>query len=210
MDPNTLSADYIDDHLSVLAQKHCRFVLYYFEESSETVSDIDDLAAYLRSRDETADDTVTRTLHHATLPALAAVGAIDYDPRNGTVRYRGHSTLEKWLSHIAADERGISQSDLESTPSRPDTTDGSDTVVFETYKPEQDRTLTDAVLDAIETCKGEDISYTDFTLFNDIEPEALNNVFKDDAEPGTTLSFSTDGVHVELWGDGGVEIRVSE
>lgn len=78
------------------------------------------------------------------------------------------------------------------------------------YTPDQDRSLTDAVLDTIENCKGDDLQRTDFVLYEDIDPDALNTLFRNDAQPRTTVTFTTDGVEVELWGDGGVEIRVTE
>lgn len=83
-------------------------------------------------------------------------------------------------------------------------------VVQDTYTPDQDRSLTDAVLDAIEKCKGDDLMRADFILYEDIDPDALNTLFRHDAKPRTTVMFTTDGVQVELWGDGGVEIRVQE
>ncbi len=83
-------------------------------------------------------------------------------------------------------------------------------MVRKLYTPDQDRSLTEAVLDAIEDCKGEDLLRTDFILYEDIDPEALNSLFRHDAQSRTTVTFETDGVTVELWGDGGVEIRVTE
>lgn len=85
-----------------------------------------------------------------------------------------------------------------------------DDAVQDTYTPNQDRSLTDAILDAIENCKGNDLQRTDFVLFKDINPDALNTLFRHDAQPRTTVTFTTDGVQVELWGDGGVKIRVTE
>lgn len=91
------------------------------------------------------------------------------------------------------------------------TEDGTrDTGVQDTYSPDQDRSLTDAVLDAIEECKGEDLLRSDFVLYEDINSDALDTLFRHDAEPRTRVGFSTDGVRIELWGDGGVEIRVED
>jgi len=88
--------------------------------------------------------------------------------------------------------------------------DTRDDQVQDTYTPEQDRSLTEAILDTIEKCKGEDLLRTDFVLYEDINPDALNNLFRHDAQPRTSVAFTTDGVRVELWGDGGVEIRVED
>lgn len=84
------------------------------------------------------------------------------------------------------------------------------TPVQKLYTPTQERSLTEAVLDAIEECKGEDLVRTDFVLYEDIDSDALDSLFRHDAQPRTTVTFDTDGVEVELWGDGGIEIRVTD
>ncbi|WP_312911364.1 HalOD1 output domain-containing protein [Natronosalvus caseinilyticus] len=78
------------------------------------------------------------------------------------------------------------------------------------YTPDQDRSLTEAVLDAIEDYKGEDLLRADFVLYEDVNPDALNSLFRPDAQSRTTVTFDTDGVTVELRGNGGVEIRVTD
>lgn len=85
-----------------------------------------------------------------------------------------------------------------------------DGIVRDIYIPDQDRSLTDAILNVIKNCKGNDLLRTDFVLFEDINPAALSNLFRHDAQPRTRVAFTTDGVQVELWGDGGVEIRVED
>lgn len=78
------------------------------------------------------------------------------------------------------------------------------------YTPDQDRSLSDAVLDAIEEYKGEDLARSDFVLYEDIDPDALDSLFRHDARPRTTVEFDTDDVRVELYGDSGVVITVRE
>ncbi|QLG63376.1 HalOD1 output domain-containing protein [Halorarum salinum] len=85
-----------------------------------------------------------------------------------------------------------------------------DDVVRDAYTTDQDRSLTDAMLGAIERCKGDDLTRDDFVLYEDVNPDALDSLFRHDAEPRTEVTFATDGVEVELWGDGGVEIRVGD
>lgn len=80
--------------------------------------------------------------------------------------------------------------------------------VEDRYTSDQDRTLSDAVLEAIQEYKGEDVSKSDFVLYDDINPDALDNLFRHDANPRTHVGFDTDDVRVELYGDGGIEIRV--
>ncbi len=64
------------------------------------------------------------------------------------------------------------------------------------------------ILEAIEDQKGEDLSEADFRLYDDIDPDALDNLFRKDANADTTVEFNTDDVTVTLRGDGTVKIRV--
>jgi hypothetical protein len=86
--------------------------------------------------------------------------------------------------------------------------DERDGQVRDVYRPAQDRSLHEAILDTIEKCKGEDLLRTDFDLYEDVNPDGLDDLFRQDAQPRTRVTFTTDDVQVELWGDGGVEIRV--
>lgn len=87
---------------------------------------------------------------------------------------------------------------------------GCDDVARETYAPEQDQSLGDAIVDAIEACRGEDLLRTDFDLFEDVYADALEDLVRRDADPGTRLTIETDSLEVELWRDDGVEIRVED
>ncbi|MFC4548699.1 MULTISPECIES: HalOD1 output domain-containing protein [Halorussus] len=84
-----------------------------------------------------------------------------------------------------------------------------DDKVHQRYYPEEDRKLSTAVLEAIEDQKGEDLSKADFRLYDDVDPDALDALFRSDADANTSVQFNTDDVTVTLWGDGGVEIRIT-
>lgn len=88
--------------------------------------------------------------------------------------------------------------------------DTCETVVRDTYEPDQHRTLTESVLTAIENSEGDDLQRTDFALFEDINSEALDSLFRRDAQPRTAVELTTDDIRIELWGDDGVEIRVED
>ncbi|MFC7231216.1 HalOD1 output domain-containing protein [Saliphagus sp. GCM10025308] len=47
----------------------------------------------------------------------------------------------------------------------------------------------------------------DFVLYEDIDADALNSLFRHDAPSRTTVTFGTDGVKVELWGWWGRDSR---
>ena len=85
---------------SILASEDRRNVLRYFRECEADVATLDELAEDLVARDGSVDDASEAkvVLHHVALPKLAESGAIDYDPRTRTARYRGPSRLEALLS----------------------------------------------------------------------------------------------------------------
>lgn len=78
------------------------------------------------------------------------------------------------------------------------------------YTPDQDRSLSEAVLQNIEEYTGADMTKDEFILNDNINPDAIDTLFRHDAESNTTVMFDVNDVRVELWGDGGVEIRVHE
>ena len=78
------------------------------------------------------------------------------------------------------------------------------------FTPNGDRTLSDAVLEAIEAYKGSDLLTSDLVLYDNINPDALDELFRAGANANTVLRFDTDDVRVTLWGDGGIIIEVAE
>lgn len=78
------------------------------------------------------------------------------------------------------------------------------------YHQKQDRMLTDTIVDAIVEHRGDDLLRTDFELYEDVDFEALDELFRADASPRTRVAVITRDVRVELWGDGSVQIRVTD
>ena len=91
-----------------------------------------------------------------------------------------------------------------------DITPNDSDVVEATYTPEQEGTLSDEVLTAIEEYTETDLTKSEFRLFDDIDPDALDALFRRDAEPATFVQFAVGDVYVTLWGNSGVEIRVAD
>lgn len=79
-----------------------------------------------------------------------------------------------------------------------------------TYSPEDNRTLSDAVLEALDAHLDEDILRTDFTLYENINTDALNNLFKENPTSETKVAFTVEDRLITLWGDGEIEIRVTK
>lgn len=92
-----------DDVCSVLANEQCRSVLYYFQESTQDVVSVEDLAAFISERNNiiVTREQATIVLQHIALPKLEDAGIIEYDERSSTVRYRGHPQLESIVRLVA-------------------------------------------------------------------------------------------------------------
>lgn len=52
-------------------------------------------------------ETVRTDLYHAQLPKLEDMGYIEFDDRQGTVRYEENPALEEWLEHAQYKEIGL-------------------------------------------------------------------------------------------------------
>lgn len=70
--------------------------------------------------------------------------------------------------------------------------------------------MSTAIPKAIEDHRNEDPRESDFVLCDDVDPDAIDSLFRDDSTAETLVRFTTDDVTVTLRGDGGVEIRVSD
>lgn len=86
----------------MLADGRRRAVVRYFLSSEDAVVAVDELVEFVHSREDgdRRREGTKLTLHHSTLPKLAATGFLDYDARSGTARYRGHSLLERTLHAV--------------------------------------------------------------------------------------------------------------
>lgn len=79
------------------------------------------------------------------------------------------------------------------------------------YDPSRpDSSLSEVVLRAIDSHKDDALSRENHRLYDQVDPDALDNLFKEDANGNLTVQFSYDGVNVSLWGDGTVEVRVTD
>lgn len=98
--------------LSALSSSHNRHVLTYLSESPGEVASLEELADHVVDREGGGGpgrrERVAGRLHHATLPKLAAMGVVDYDPRTNTVRYRGHPVVAQYSALLAEVDEGAS------------------------------------------------------------------------------------------------------
>lgn len=96
-------ADHTDELHAVLECENRRLVLRYVQEREQVVATLAELAVFLAVQEGGVEDPdrATIVLHHAALPKLAETGAVEYDSRTHTIRFRGHARLEALLPNAS-------------------------------------------------------------------------------------------------------------
>lgn len=102
---DTVQSTRLEAIFGTLADTRRRYLLYCLTRDPAEVRELSELAADVAAVEEAADvsvesptsESVEIDLHHRQLPRLADVGLIDYDTRQGTVRFTGSPTLETWV-----------------------------------------------------------------------------------------------------------------
>lgn len=80
----------------------------------------------------------------------------------------------------------------------------------ETYTPDQGRSLTDAVLAALDAYTDVDLSGSEFVLNDVINPDALDALIRHGAGANTTIAFTVNDVRVTIREDEQVHVVVGE
>lgn len=99
--------DRLDADFDVLSDPHRRYLLYHLFSMDDDVTDLDAAvdavceyeAAGTGSDDRPPREAVRTELHHVHLPRLRKVGLLDYDSRQGTIRFDGRPSLEELTEH---------------------------------------------------------------------------------------------------------------
>jgi hypothetical protein len=88
---------HLDSLYRCLADEKRRCVLNYLQSTEEDTATVDELVTHVVEQEALAASdrgTVAVDLYHIHLPKLSDIGAIDFDRRTQTVRYRGFDVLE--------------------------------------------------------------------------------------------------------------------
>jgi len=83
-------------------------------------------------------------------------------------------------------------------------------VVRTEYDPGSDESLSVLIVEAIEEHENRDLSRSEFVLYDDVNPDALDDLFRARSTADTSVQFETDDVSVSLWGDGTVHVVVTD
>lgn len=195
----------LDPVLGCLARSERRFVVEYLYRTGGSTH-LEDLEAALldhESRRELQARQVVSDLHHRHLPLLE---------ENGIVDVTGQTVALRDDTAVGVIELLRERSERAAAGSRSGHGNGASpgTVTRRTCEPGREHALTESILDAIEEHRGAELSRADFDLYEDLDHRALDELFRADADPETRVAVTTLRVHVELWVDDGVQIRVTD
>lgn len=94
----------------LLGDSRRRYLLYYLSTRDGDVAELPAAAnAVARYEAAETDDAASREevkieLHHDHLPRLSKAEVLDYDERQGTIRFTGHPLLEAWVETVRDEE----------------------------------------------------------------------------------------------------------
>ncbi|WP_290819363.1 hypothetical protein [Halovivax sp.] len=114
---SSAEAPSLDLIFEVLSVRERRYALYYLRDRPDGVATVEEVVDHVLALEVDRVDesdgngefgrrrSLSTTFRHAHLPKLVAVGALEYDGRSETVRYRRQPSLDEWLEHARYKER---------------------------------------------------------------------------------------------------------
>lgn len=79
------------------------------------------------------------------------------------------------------------------------------------YTPGDDEPLSSAIVEALSNAKGRDITEEECVLYDSIDPDALDGMFRQESEGDTVkVEFATHDAIVIIWGNGEVSIEIQD
>jgi hypothetical protein len=79
------------------------------------------------------------------------------------------------------------------------------------YTPDEDEPLSSAIITALSEAKGRDITEDECVLYDTIDPDALNGMFRRQSDSDTVkVEFATHDAIVILWGNGDITIQIED
>lgn len=79
------------------------------------------------------------------------------------------------------------------------------------YRPSPDESLSTAIVTAISEAKNRDITEDECVLYDSIDPDALDGMFREESDDDSIkVEFTTHDAIVVLWGNGKITIQVED
>ena len=99
--------DSLDTVFDLLSDARRRYTLYYLFAMEGDVAEFEAVVNAVCNYEGAGTDSTSPSppenirvkLHHSHLPKLAEAGVIDYDRRQGTIRFTPTPPLEEWVEH---------------------------------------------------------------------------------------------------------------
>lgn len=107
----TDATEHHDAIFDALSAARRRYLLYYLltldtnvVEFEAAVNAVSKYEAAGTDSDDAPGETIRIDLHHTQVPCLEEAGILDYDRRQGTIRFRGGPVLEEWIEYARRKE----------------------------------------------------------------------------------------------------------
>jgi hypothetical protein len=84
----------VDRFLSALSTEANRTVVNYLRDVDDEIVSLDELVGHVADTQDRPPERVALRLHHGSLPKLADLGLLDYDPRSRRIRGHDHPIFE--------------------------------------------------------------------------------------------------------------------
>lgn len=79
------------------------------------------------------------------------------------------------------------------------------------YRPDEDESLSTAIVTALSEAKGRDITEEECVLYDNVDPDALNGMFRQESDGDSIkVEFTTHDAIVVIWGNGKTTIQVQD
>lgn len=79
------------------------------------------------------------------------------------------------------------------------------------YTPDKNEDLSVAIIRALSEAKNRNVTQDECTLYQNIDPDALDRMFREEGTEDTIkIEFTTHNAIVILWGDGQITIEVQD
>lgn len=79
------------------------------------------------------------------------------------------------------------------------------------YVPDDDEPISTAIVSALSEAKGRDVTEDTCVLYDSIDPEALDGMFRQDSDDDSIkVEFTTHDAIVVVWGNGRISLQVQD
>ena len=78
------------------------------------------------------------------------------------------------------------------------------------YPGDENVPLSEAILEAVRAHENASLSADEFDLYDHVNPEAIDALFRDASGVDMSVQFHLTNVTVSVWSDGGIDIRVTD